>query len=158
MEYTIKDATQDHLMYLEQHTGMGIWEWPLKANQVKWSTGLFRILGLDPAATAPSFEPYRTLVHPEDRLDFEDRVAVATSGTLAHRNFRINRPSGEMRRIESHGQLMFGEDGKPSHMLGFALDVTETHAATTTQSAFTALLRAVRCSQGAGSGKPRPLA
>jgi len=144
----IEFLASDHMNYLEEHIGLGIWEWRLKDDNIRWSSGLFRILGLNPALVVPSFELYKDVVHPDDRLDFDNNPAIASSGKLAHRKFRIIRPSGEMRWIESHGQLMFGPDGTANRMLGFALDVTEAQAGAITKTAFKALLHAVRVLTG----------
>ena len=145
----VEMVPQEHLRYLEQQLGIGVWEWVLEADRLLWSDGLFRILGLSPEAVSPSFELYRSVVHPDDQVDFTDKHAVATTGKLAHRRFRIIRPTGELRWIESHGQLLFDNDGQPRRMIGFARDVTDIKAAMDTSAAHSSVMRAIRELTGA---------
>ncbi len=143
-EYLLTSAHSEHLRYLEQTVGLGIWSWSLADDRLRWSDGLFRTLGLDPQQTVPSFALYRKIVHPDDRLDFTNMESIVNTRRLSHRRFRIIRPTGEMRWIESRGQLMHEADGRASRMLGFAIDVTETKEASDTSAAFKSLLQAVR--------------
>ena len=40
------------LRVIEDKFSIGTWSWDLDTSEVTWSTGLFRILGLDPASRA----------------------------------------------------------------------------------------------------------
>lgn len=142
-------VSTEHLRYLEQQLALGVWEWRFAADRLLWSDGLFRILGLSPDAVSPSFELYQSVVHPDDQLDFTDRNAVATTGKLAHRRFRIIRPTGEMRWVESHGQLLFDNDGHATRMIGFARDITDIKAAMDTSAVHNSAMRAMRELTGA---------
>src|SRR5206468_5136589 len=69
-----------------------------------WSSELFVIHGLDPAAKAPSIAEYMALVHPEDR----EFVAQNIQTMLAdHHGFdftkRIVRPDGTIRHVRCVG-------------------------------------------------------
>ncbi len=46
---------------------VGSWQWNIQNGHVTWSDECFRILGLDPATFAPSFDAYLARVHPDDR-------------------------------------------------------------------------------------------
>lgn len=143
-EYAIRSIPLEQLRYIEQHLSVGIWSWILPTDRLRWSEGLFRILGLDQREITPSFDVYHSVVHPDDRLDFSNKDSVINTGKLVHRRLRIIRPSGEMRWIESHGQLVFGPDGRPVEMLGFARDVTDVKSALDTSAAFKSLVQALR--------------
>ena len=142
-------GSPEHIDYLEQQLDIGLWVWRLTEDRLVWSAGLFRILGLSPNSVAPSFELYRSVVHPHDQLDFSDKLAVATTGRLAHRRFRIIRPTGELRWIESHGQLLYGNDGQATQMIGFARDITDIKAHIDTSAAHQSVMRAIRELTGA---------
>jgi PAS domain S-box-containing protein len=61
----------------ERIARVGSWEWDHKTDSVRWSEGMFQILGLDPAAGAPPFATHESLFAPGEfeRLKSEvDRV------------------------------------------------------------------------------------
>lgn len=132
------------LEFVEASLDLGLWTWDLTTGELKWSLNLFRILGLDPRATVPSFELYSTMVHPEDRLDFSDPAAVATSGRLKDRNFRIIRPTGEVRWVRSCGTEVHDQEGRLARVIGFAMDTTVLRSASQSASTMDGLVEAVR--------------
>src|SRR5256884_2152035 len=101
------------------HTG----SWAFDAAGFKhWSSELFVIYGLDPAAKAPSIPEYMALVHPEDR----EFVAQEMQKMLAdHHGFdftkRIVRPDGTVRHVRCVGVPAAHGEG----FVGTGIDVTE---------------------------------
>ena len=101
------------------HTG----SWAFDAAGFKhWSSELFAIYGLDPAAKAPSIPTYMALVHPEDR----EFVAHEMQTMLAdHHGFdftkRIVRPDGTIRHVRCVGVPAAHGEG----FVGTGIDVTE---------------------------------
>src|SRR3989442_14666482 len=99
--------------------------WALDAAGFKhWSSELFAIYGLDPAAKAPSIPEYLALVHPEDR----EFVAQEIEKMLAdHHGFdftkRIVRPDGTIRHVRCVGVPAAHEEGEG--FVGTGIDVTE---------------------------------
>ena len=65
----------------------GSWAWNVTTGEVSWSAEHFRIFGLDPDATTPSYAAFVDRIHPEDRPAFEDMLqrlfatAATSSGT-----------------------------------------------------------------------------
>jgi hypothetical protein len=51
----------------EGFSEIGSWVWTLEDNRVRWSAGLFRMLGLDPIHSDASWDLLDRLVHPDDR-------------------------------------------------------------------------------------------
>lgn len=107
---------------------MGTWVWDLETDRLHWSRQMFIIAGLDPATATPDFDLYRKAVHPNDQLDFSNRIGVVRSGQLDEREFRLIRPNGTIRWVKSHGRLLHRPDGAPWKMIGYAQDVTEARA------------------------------
>ena len=122
--------SQARLEQAQSIAHMGSWEWDIRANRVTWSNELFRIYGLDPSQFRASFEGYIERVHPDDR----DRVQATIGRALAdHRPFvfqeRIVRPDGEVRQLESQGEVVLDHDGAVTKMIGVCHDITERAAA-----------------------------
>jgi diguanylate cyclase (GGDEF)-like protein/PAS domain S-box-containing protein len=108
---------------------MGSWEWDVRANRVAWSDELYRIYGLQPGEFAATFEGYLERVHPDDR---EHVQAVIGRALADHRAFqfdeRIRRPSGEIRLLESQGEVVTDDDGDVVRMIGVCHDATDRRA------------------------------
>ena len=109
---------------------MGSWEWDVRANKVNWSDELYRIYGLEPGGFGATFEGYLERVHEDDR----ERVQATIGRALAdHRPFvfkeRIVRPNGDLRLLESQGEVQTDTDGQVVRMIGVCHDVTERRAA-----------------------------
>ena len=122
--------SQARLEQAQTISHMGSWEWDVRANRVTWSDELYRIYGLEPGAFRASFEGYLELVHDDDR----DRVQAIIGRALAdHRPFffqeRVVRPDGEIRQLESQGEVVVDSDGAVTRMIGVCHDITERAAA-----------------------------
>lgn len=116
---------EEALRLIEDH-GVGTWTWELDRAQVTWSSGMSRILGVDHATTAQTLDTLEHLLHPDDRQEFRNPLLVASSGNLVDQEYRILRPSGEMRWVHSFGTLRHARDGRPERLTGVAFDVTDS--------------------------------
>ncbi len=105
----------------ERVARLGSWVWDLPRNEVYWSDGLYRILGLDRAVVPASTEAFFHAVHPDDRA----RVRAASEVPPAPIDCRIVRPSGEVRQIHLQGAYTDGPDGPCSQIVGTVLDETD---------------------------------
>jgi PAS domain S-box-containing protein len=90
-----------------------------------WSSELFRIHGLEPAARAPSVAEYLALVHPDDREAVAHEVqTVLASDTGFEFTKRIVRPDGAIRHVRCVG--LPAPNGRTSGgFVGTGVDVTE---------------------------------
>jgi PAS domain S-box-containing protein len=121
----VAQANRD-LARAQELAHLGSWRWSVGEDRVAWSEELYRIYGLAPGGWTATFEGYLERVHPEDR----ERVAGIVRQALADgRPFRfverIVRPDGEVRVLDSEGQVIVEEDGRPREMVGVCQDVTE---------------------------------
>jgi len=105
---------------------LGAWEWDIGAQRVSWSPTLEEIHGIPVGSFSGTFEAYQSDVHPEDR----ERVLAAIRRIVEQRVdhhvcYRIVRPDGEVRWLETHGKLMLDSSGNPERLVGVCSDVTE---------------------------------
>ena len=109
---------------------VGSWEWDLRGELAITSNELLRMLGRPQGSPPPSYQEFAEYVHPEDRESY-DRIAVRALQDKQpfHQVFRIVSESGEIRTIESHGQVEVDEQGEPVRMLGAAQDITDRERA-----------------------------
>jgi PAS domain S-box-containing protein len=113
-------SPDESLRLIEEH-GVGTWIWDLDSAEVSWSSGMSRILGVDHATTVQTLESYEALLHPDDRAEFR----AASSTVLYDREYRVLRPTGELRWIRSFGTMIHSRDGRPERLIGVAFDVTD---------------------------------
>ena len=102
---------------------VGLWEWDIRTNQSKWSSGFYRLHGL-PANGPSNYDVWRDAVHPEDI----DRVETAIRRAIDERTpftaeYRVVLPNNELRWLICHANVI-ADDGDPSRLVGYAGDVT----------------------------------
>lgn len=111
---------------VEQLVQLGHWDRDLRTGETRWSNEIYRIFGYPVAAIRPSREALIRAVVPADR----DRVDVVTSatardGVTRRTEFRLTRPSGELRTVVSTIALLRDSQGHPARLFGTAQDVTD---------------------------------
>ncbi len=121
-------AGEEHMRLATEATEVGIWEWNLVTNAIRWDAQMFRLYGVPP--TEDSFVHYETwcrAVLPED-LARQEEVLQDTVRRLGKstREFRILRAdNGERRWIQAVETVRANEEGKAEWVIGTNLDVTE---------------------------------
>jgi PAS domain S-box-containing protein len=107
----------------------GVWDWNIPENRVTWSERIYEFHGLVPGTFGGRVEDFSRLIHPEDAPGISEAIRRAVEeGDPYSEEFRIVRPSGEVRWISTHGRVL-REGDRPVRMLGATIDVTERRAA-----------------------------
>jgi PAS domain S-box-containing protein len=117
-----------HLSLALEANQMGTWEWDIAANRVAWSAAQERIhgLGAEPGGFEGTFEAFARDIHPADRARMLKSIAEAVSGAREHcLEYRIVRPDGSIRWLETRGRLLRDGEGKPERLVGVCSDITE---------------------------------
>jgi PAS domain S-box-containing protein len=105
---------------------VGSTEWDITTNNVTWSDELYRILGYEPDAVEPGYEPFMQRVHPDDRKLVEQGIALSLrTGYPFAFDYRILRPDGIVRVAHGEGRIVHEADGQPVRLLGTAQDITD---------------------------------
>jgi PAS domain S-box-containing protein len=112
---------------------MGVWEWDIATNQIFWNEQMSFIYGIPHIAIAPAAERMRAVV-PEDLAFIENNYRTIVSSSHEQNpgesgEYRITRPSGEIRHIYSTGTVERDKQGKVTRAVGVNLDIT-THRQT----------------------------
>ncbi|QQP87767.1 PAS domain S-box protein [Skermanella sp. TT6] len=112
---------------------VGIWDIDLLAGAIHWSPLHKRMLGLSPSADPGRDtgigilgETLERLIHPEDvagvSAAYESHLARNTPYDVT---FRINRPDGSIRWMQSRAEAVRDASGRAVRIAGSILDVTE---------------------------------
>ena len=118
----------DLLTKAETVVGLGSFEWELSSNKLTWSDHLYKIFGYHESSRPARLDLdfFLSRVHPEDRDEVFAALQEALTNRTGYRNQeRIVRPDGEVRIIESFGEVQCDSMGKPTHLAGGCLDITE---------------------------------
>lgn len=130
-ETAIRES-QRQLQEAQRLAHVGNWELDATTGTVTWSEELFRIFGLEPAATAPTRAEQVALIHPEDlELWYTEVQRGIDFGIPFDFDFRLCHPDGSFRHLNSVGQTETDATGKVVKMFGTAIDITDRKAAET---------------------------
>lgn len=118
--------TQSRLNLALDAGRLGAWEWSIPTNRVRWSPMLESIHGIAPGSFAGSLEAAHRDIHPEDREQVHAATAQSLSGQREHHvQYRIIRPDGQVRWLETRGQLVTDARGEPVQVVGVCHDITD---------------------------------
>jgi len=124
-ETAIRES-QRQLQEAQRLAHVGNWELDVTTGTVTWSEELFRIHGLEPAATAPTIEQQVTLIHPEDLELWGTEVQRGVDfGIPFDFDYRILRPDGTLRHLNALGRAETDANGKVVKLLGTVIDITD---------------------------------
>lgn len=109
--------------------GFGTWLFDRASNKLVWSTGAFRLYGIDRAQAEPSVREFAAQIHPDDRARWIDahRRALREGGE-ARLEYRFLRPSRETVWIRSIARAESDGSGSIRRLAGVAQDVTGIRA------------------------------
>jgi len=113
-------------------TAVGIWEWNVLTDSIRWDAQMFRLYGIAPTPDGcVQYGDWSGAVLPED-LAKNDRILLhpVRRGGQSRREFRIRRrDDGRVRHIEAVETVRMNEDGQAEWVVGTNLDITEREAA-----------------------------
>ena len=104
---------------------VGHWFWDLGNDGLAWSDETYRIFGLQPQERPMNVEAFQEMIHPEDRESLLRATQEARDGERPDIEYRIVRPSGEVRIVHSQGTVMRDVSGQPRQRFGTVQDVTD---------------------------------
>lgn len=105
---------------------MGHWMWRIGDETLEFSSELYCIFGLSADNFSPTFDNINAMMHRRDR----GRIAQSFQRAMIERRnyemeFRIIRPTGEVRFIVLQGRCEMDSEGDVSALFGIMQDVTE---------------------------------
>ena len=106
--------------------GVGAWELDLASQTLHWSNETFRIFGLEPGSQQPTNELFYSLVQEDDRERMLSRQSSSyETGGIFDEEYRIIRPDGETRYLNSRAQVVPRGRRRTNRFLGIVRDITE---------------------------------
>jgi PAS domain S-box-containing protein len=118
-------AAKQRLTATQKIAQLGSWEFDATTQEITWSEETFRIAGLEVRDTAPTYQEYVSIVHPDDLPLLEASLAESiTSGIPYEIELRHLRPDGSYNHTVTRGHPVI-RDGEVVKFIGSVLDITE---------------------------------
>ena len=122
--------SEDKLRITVAATGMGLWEWDIKTNVVRWDDAMCHIWGVTQETFPRDYASYIATIHPAERQFVGETIAKALdTGVYSDLEHRIVRPDGTHRYLLAKGAVSRSPDGTFAKLLGGCLDITERREA-----------------------------
>jgi len=107
-------------------THVGYWERDLVTGRITWSDETYRIYGLQPQELLMDLNALRQKVHPEDWGLVSRALDEALAGGPRYNvEYRVLRPTGELRIVHSEGDVKRDASGRPHQIFGIVQDITD---------------------------------
>ncbi len=121
---------QERLALATDAGHIGIWDMDILTHDLTWDHWMFQIYGISPKSFQGTYLDWVSRIHPEDietaTHHLEDSL---NTGKPFESEFRIIRPSGELRYITAKAQILKHTDGSPQRIIGVNVDITDRKVA-----------------------------
>jgi diguanylate cyclase (GGDEF)-like protein/PAS domain S-box-containing protein len=110
--------------------GIGVWEWNMPSNTLRWDDQMYRLYGLEHGERADPYEMFIAAVHVEDRERAEMELkSPATDHSTFETEYRVVIPTGGIRHLRSSGQIQRDSAGMALRIVGITFDITKRKTA-----------------------------
>ncbi len=117
--------SEERLRTAQSMASLGFIDWNLVTDNMYWSDETYCIFGIDPEEHEATYAATANLVHPEDRDFVLKQIAAALTDKRTYEiDYRVVRPSGDVRYVRARGDVKCNEHGIPVRMVGTVLDIT----------------------------------
>lgn len=122
------EDTSTRLAEAQRIAHVGNWELDFENDKLWCSDEFYRICDVNLKYFGGTYQELLELVHPEDRKLFESSIKQAREqGGRFNIEHRLIRPDFHECIVHHEGEMQIDANGKPQHMIGVMLDITERH-------------------------------
>ena len=121
--------TAGRMALANQAAGISLWQWDPRTDNVTVADGSPLVKRFGGRTQFPGREYLNTIVHPDDRVEYEQVLQGSLSAPaggddrVAHR-YRAVLPDGTIQHIQFHGRVLRDEAGVSNTVLGVGWEVT----------------------------------
>jgi PAS domain S-box-containing protein len=125
VEQALRESEQRMRFSLEA-ARFGTWHWDIASGKVHWSDNMEEIHGQPPGSFSGNFDAFVESINAEDRPQVQRALQEALEGDGRYFvEYRQLRADGTLSWMETHGQAIYGESGRPAAMMGVCWDITQ---------------------------------
>ena len=133
-DITARKATEMQLLNASERfalaadsAGIGVWDMDVATGTLTCDDWMYRIYGIARTLQSQGADLWIDALHPEDRDRCRAEIAAAVSGPDDFDSeFRILRPSGDIRYVKASSRAARGADGTSLRTTGVLFDITES--------------------------------
>jgi len=115
----------DRLLLATQSAKLGIWDWDIKNNILKWDEGMYLLFNLEEGAFESVYDGWLSRVHPKDIERVRYTMQQALAGKCDYTpTFRLIWKDSSVHHIEASGLIERDADGNAIRMTGVNWDIT----------------------------------
>jgi len=104
---------------------MGTWDMDIETSEMVWSPSEYELLGYEPEECTPSWEAWKSRIHPDDlRLLLSSWEKAQENREDLRIEYRVVLPDGRIRWIEDKARFFYDSSGKPQRIIGASRNVT----------------------------------
>ncbi|WP_371418172.1 PAS domain S-box protein [Anabaena sp. UHCC 0253] len=120
------EESEERLSLAMEAGNTGIWDWHIQSNKTLWSHNMGPMYGLPSHTQCPNIEDFLSLIYPEDREYFRERVNYAIQErAIFNCQHRVVWRDGSIHWLSATGKVYYDETGKPKRMIGTTKDISE---------------------------------
>lgn len=118
--------TVDALQQSESMSHLGYFERNLKTGDTYWSTGMYKLLGLEVGKKGFDYIDALNFIHPEELSAVLTKIKNATSGKdFVEEQFRIVRATGDVFYAHLVAKIFYDVNNEPDFIQGVMQDITD---------------------------------
>jgi PAS domain S-box-containing protein len=137
-------SANERFAFAADAAGIGVWEWELSSNALRWDDQMYRLYGQSPVEGVEPFTLWTHSLHADDRARVEREIHDALRDNAGFNiEFRIVQPSGEIRHLSAAAQIQTDAAGVAMRMIGVNYDITARKQAEMDLKQTSSLLRMV---------------
>jgi diguanylate cyclase (GGDEF)-like protein len=104
---------------------VGSWELDVATGESQWTYTLYRLIGLEPGTSSPTFDDILAVTHPDDRALLQQTLQTTVAEGVAYElEHRMTGPDGTLRYRVSRGEPIFNDRGEVVRVIGTITDIT----------------------------------
>jgi PAS domain S-box-containing protein len=116
---------EERFRFAREAANVGVWDWNPATRKLHWTPEFEKLFGLEPGSVR-DYRGFVSRVHPDDI----PMVEAKRDGAIERQEpfkfeYRLLRPSGEIRWVHCCGGALHDRHGKPPRIFGVNIDITE---------------------------------
>jgi PAS domain S-box-containing protein len=124
-ELALQDLS-DRLEFALKGANIGIWEWQINEERLLWDERMFSLYGISSEEFSGKYADWLQRVHPDDLDWVQQAERQSYQGDKECRvEFRIIRPDGTIRFIDSFAFNQYNAQGEIQKTIGLNIDITD---------------------------------
>lgn len=117
--------TNRQFVLAQQFGKIGHFDWDIVENEIKWSREMYRIFDIKTMAHNPTLYNILSRVHEDDKTRVEKEIEHSFDSGTYNLEYRLKMDNGQVKHVQAHGKVEYGDTDTPTRMIGTVQDITE---------------------------------